>query len=265
MSDRDGPLAVLADRLRFAGRPPSLTSLFVRLEQVEEYALFVNLIREYLPEREQEILRPADPYGQIAAFASRFEDHYFPLHPGVIDEVEGYSEITYHIPVIVMGMSDDDYHEIPHSYRSGFVLMTYLLADLYDEAGGTRVPLAEACLQHVSAEIVNRVPQGGLEPGVAHRLLDGSPYEAVAAWADMLTAATGNPFLDISSEDLGYYQQPTWDRETVEDLTQRWREAEAVQERLSRLAEWLEEDPPARFGEMLDFVERRMAEVDGED
>ncbi len=264
MSDRDGPLAVLADRLRFAGRPPSLTSLFVRLEQVEEYGLFVNLIREYLPEREQEILRLADPYGQIAAFASGFEDRYFPLHPGVIDEVEGYSEITSCIPVIVMGMSYDDYHEIPHSYRPGFVLMTYLLTDLYED-GGARVPLAEACLEHVSAEIVNRVPRGGLEPGMAHRLLDESPYEVVAAWADMLTAATGNSFLDTSSEDLGYYEQPTWDRETVEELTQRWREAEAMQERLSRLAEWLEEDPPARFGEMLDFVERRMAEVDGDD
>jgi len=255
VSEEYSPLLTLAHKLRSLG-PPSLAILFARFESVEDYKDFVALVREYLPEREQEILRQPDPSVQIVTFVSHFTDRYFPLEEGFCDMVEGYEEFLYHIPVVVMGVSYDDYHEIPESYRDGLQLMTYLLEDPYEGSeGGARVALAEACLKHVPADLLHRVPGEGLSVDDAHQLLDNTPYAAVANWGDVLTANTGNFFLDTDYEYLCNMEMFEWDRETVDYLIHHWQLADLAYAIVYKLAEWLEEDPPNRFREVLDFIE----------
>lgn len=258
MSDEYGPLLALAQRLSSLG-PPSLTVLAARIESAEDYKSFVALVREYLPEREQGILRKPDPVGQIAAFISYFSDRYFPLENGYGDMVEGYGEFVARIPLQVMGLSPDDYHEMP-DWGHGYQLMTYLLQDPYGDESGARVALADSCREFVPVELLNRVPQGGLGFDQAHELLDETPYEAVARWGDILTANTGTYQLDVDYEYLWQCECPDWCRENIEQLTRQWQRAEVVWNSTVRLAEWLEEDPPARFGELLDFIEGRMNE-----
>jgi len=156
---------------------------------------------------------------------------------------------------MVEGISYDYYHEIPSSdFRPGFQLMTYLIDEVEE---GYRVALAEACEEYVPRELLEQLPEG-LTPGKAHRLLDKTPYEALAHWADTIWHDTGNFFLDISWEDLWSESLPDWDRETVEKLTEGWHQAEAINDQICNLAEWLEEEPPARFAELLKFIlERR--------
>ena len=74
----------------------------------------MGLVREYLPERETEILEKPSPHEQMACFASHFEDRYLPLHPSFKDgECEDdYSDLLRDIPVMVMGFSWEDYHEL---------------------------------------------------------------------------------------------------------------------------------------------------------
>ncbi len=70
MLEGDGPLLALARRLRSLG-PPSLSVLIAQLGEAQEYEEFRRLVREFLPEREGEILGRASPAAQVAAFADR--------------------------------------------------------------------------------------------------------------------------------------------------------------------------------------------------
>ena len=100
------PLAVLREKLHDV-HPPSISVIRSLFQNVETYNDFVKLIRDFLPEREQEILQKTSPSAQIAAFASYFEDRYLPLHPIFKDgEVEDdYYELLRDIPVMVMGLA----------------------------------------------------------------------------------------------------------------------------------------------------------------
>ena len=103
MSDVTHPLLILGVKLRSVG-PPSLQMLIAHIQDAEEYEDFWRLVIELLPEREREILDEPTPGEQIAAFASFFEDRYFPLQDGLREgDAEGYSDLTYQIPVVVMG------------------------------------------------------------------------------------------------------------------------------------------------------------------
>ncbi len=60
-------LEVLSRKLMSAA-PPALPILIAIMRDSEEYGEFIDLIREYLPEYEGEILREAEPSSQMAAF-----------------------------------------------------------------------------------------------------------------------------------------------------------------------------------------------------
>ena len=258
MPENDRPLLALARRMLLLG-PPSLSTLIARLGEIEEYEDFVTLVRDFLPEREEEILYQLNPAAQVAAFASYFEDRYFPIDDNFkIGEAESYGDLTRGIPVIARGISCDDYNYITSDWRHGIQLMTYLIENPYEE-GDARIALAEACEEHVTVDLLQQVPEGGLSPDEAHRLLDNTPYKAVALWADMLCFNTGNFFLDTDYEMLwSGGALPNWDRGTVEELTRLWQQADLIDEEVSNLVEWLEEDPMTRFGEILNFIlERR--------
>jgi hypothetical protein len=260
MSDNAGPLLTLIARFRSLGLP-SLSALISKFGYVEEYEDFIKLIREYLPEYETEILREPPEAGQVAKFCSLFESRYFPLayqfRADFIDEEIGYSDLLMEIPVVIRGATWEDYDQISHDARTGIQLMTYLLENPYQE-DDHRVSLAEACEEHVSRQLIERVPETGIEMTLAHELFNGTRYEPIAKWCDWINQATGNFFLDTDIEVLNSnYPYPEWDKDDVETLTRQWQEAELIDEEISNFAKWLEQDPPAHFQEILDFIEGR--------
>jgi len=256
MPEGDGSLSALAQRILSLG-PPSISILVARLGEIEEYQDFINLVREFLPEREAEILRNLTPDAQIAAFASYFEDRYFPLEDAVRDGAfESYCEITRGIPIILRSISYDDYHYISTDSRNGVQLATFLIEDPYEE--GERAALAEACSQIVPVELIRMVPEGGISLDEARRLLKDTQYEGLALWAEVLNQDTGNCFYDNDYESLAYGNCPEWDKEDVEALTTQWQQADIINEKVGNLFDWLEEDPEPRFRELLNFIlERR--------
>ena len=255
MSDEPGALLTLARRMSsFA--PPSLTVLIASLSKLDDYKEFLRIVKEFLPERETEILSETTPANQIARFASYFEDRYFPLWEYYQnEEAEGYDEIVRGIPVIIRGLSYSDYDEVASSWRSGAQLMTYLVESPYEE--GARIAIGEACKEIVPVELLQKVPEKGFSMKELHQLLDGTPHAALGIWADIWFQNTGNPFLDIDEEMFGYSELPEWDRENVEGLTNDWQQADRLDQGVAKMRDWLEEKPAERFGELLDFILKR--------
>ena len=56
-----------------------------------------------------------------------------------------------------------------------------------------------------------------------------------------------------------------WEDEIIAEGTEEWRKASALMDSVFRLADWLEEDLPARFAEMLDFILPRLPKHEKED
>ena len=114
-------LQTLARRLN-RHRIPSLTSLIARLEGEEEFREFVRLVREFLPEREADILSRESPVKQMQAFGDYFEDRYFPLDDVIWEE---YSDLVNYVPVRLQSVSYDEYEVISSDWRPGYQLLTY--------------------------------------------------------------------------------------------------------------------------------------------
>ncbi|MBI2851978.1 MAG: hypothetical protein HYX84_02575 [Chloroflexi bacterium] len=262
----NGPLLKLGKKLR-AAVPPSLNILIDRFDEFESYDDFVKLVKEYVPEHEQEILRLPSPETQIVAFASHFEDKYFPLHYSFAEaemhEIEGYSDLTRGIPLIISGLSYDDIDMLPSDGNSSQQLMSFLIP-MPENQEGIHVALGEACLEYVPKELLERLPQGGFPGDELHRLLDGTRFKGLAVWADIVNSDTGNYFLDADYDMFYSSGPPDWDMENVQALTTLWQQSEAAWGEVNTLAAWLEEDKPAHFEELLDFIERRRNIVDSE-
>jgi len=258
MPEKVSPLMALARRLLERG-VPSLSSLVAQISDAESYAEFVNMVKRYLPEQEQEILHEPTPMAQVACFASHFEDRYFPLEDAFkYGGVEGYEDLTWHIPLVVMGFSYDDYHEV-HDWRPGALLMTYLIESPWGD-DDIHVSMAEACVEYVPAPLIERAGRVQLSPESAHSLLKGTRYEPLALWADRIHFNTGNFFLDTDYEMLCNSMEPEWSPENVRELTRQWHQAEAHDNKTGEFIEWLEEDLPGHFEELVSFIEERKAD-----
>ena len=259
MPERDGPILTLANKLTSLG-VPSISILIAWLDNAEDFAAFLNLVDEFLPERRPEILSETSPGAQISVFADYFADRYFPLDDYVrYGDAGEYEELTYRIPLTVQGISYDDYHEISSDYRAGIQLIAYLIRNPYEDFEEANVSLAEACQEHVSQELIKRAAAIQLEPEEAHKLLNDTPYEQLAHWTDRLHCCTNNFFLDTDYEML-MQDILGWDREDVEVLTTQWHQAQATENRLTEFVEWLEGDLPGRFEEIVNFISERRAD-----
>lgn len=229
--------------------PPSLSWLVSRLKGLEDFEEFLEIVREFVPEWEQEIMSKADATDQIAAFADRFEDRYFPLQDFMRCDAEDYRDLTSQIPVVLRSFDYDDYHDI-EGLRDGLQLMIYLLEPPCEDESGARVAWAESCSFLVPIELLERVPEGGLSLGDIEPRLSNTPYEGLVDWCKALNLDTGNFFMDCTWEDLGYHWWD-WGRENVDYLTEEWLKSEVILERIVKLAQWLEDDPVPHFEELL--------------
>jgi hypothetical protein len=219
----------------------------------------VKLVRDFLPEREKEILQKTSPSAQMAAFASYFEDRYLPLHPAFKEgEVEDdYYELLRDIPVEGRGFGWEDYHEL-NNYRLGLQLMCYLFEPPLqgdNEMAGERITLADGFPPEYQQE-VRRVPTGGISLDDVRLIFKGKRWIGLRNCAEYINQATDNWFLDTDEEMRSNMQNTEWDKETVADMKAEWLKADAYYDKIIKFAEWLEDkkDGVAHFKETLDFL-----------
>ena len=119
----------------------------------------------------------------------------------------------------------------------------------------------ESAAERIPQETLERIPQGGIPLDDLTDALRETGFEGAAQAASWVFAETGNFFLDHTYEDCNYdgFSDP-WDDDVIQEGTEEWRKANALMDSACRLADWLEEDLPGRFAEMLDFVLERLPE-----
>ena len=252
------PLAALREKLHDV-HPPSISLMLSLFQNVETYNDFVKLVRDFLPEREKEILEKPSPSAQIAAFASYFEDRYLPLHPAFKDgEIEDdYSELLRDIPVMAMGFGWEDYHELNNA-RLGLQLMCYLFEPPFEgdsDMAGERVALVDGFPPEYQRE-AQRVPAGGVSLDDARLIFKGKKWIGLRNGAEYINQATDNWFLDTDDEMRGDMQPMEWDKETVASMTQEWLKANAFYDKIMEFALWLEDkkEGVTHFKQTVDFL-----------
>ncbi|MDP2950639.1 MAG: hypothetical protein Q8P22_14040 [Chloroflexota bacterium] len=252
-TQKPGPLARLGERL-LATAPPRLQSVVEWLAQYGPYLDFVALVRECLPDQEQEILRNPDIGVRIAAFANHFRDRYFPL-PWWLDDgedEEGYEDLTRGLPVVSRGIGLEEYDNLT-DWASSYQVAAVLSANPHDT--GARIALLESCAQWLPKELLARTGEG-YSPAALHERLDRTRYAPAALMADWLNGDTGNAFLDLDEETAREVWEP-WDRATVDYLTRQWQQADLIDNRIREFGEWLLKEPAGRFSRMLNVIEGR--------
>ena len=260
------PLGVLREKLRHA-RPPSISILMSVFQNAETYNDFVRLVKEFLPEREREILEYPTPHEQMACFASHFEDRYLPLHPIFKDEQceDDYYELLRDIPVIVMGFGWEDYHEL-HDARLGAQLMSYLFEPPSEDDGeqaGERLALVDGFAPAYQRE-AQRVPAGGITLNATKRIFKSKKWVGLRSWAEYINQNTENWFLDVDEEMRSSMEIMEWDKETVEAMSKDWLAANTFYDKMMEFAAWLEDEKegPDHFRQTVDFLLAHLEEGD---
>ena len=261
-------LSGLANKL--LRRPPSLRELVTVVGYADDYAWFTGLVRRLFPHEAEAALSAPDMRTRVERFANLFGERHFPLYAPVIEfwtEMEGeeppWSWLRRGIPFDLMGFGYDDLHEMWNGYREGLSAMALLVRPpdvYYDGPDGLRVAWLESAAERIPQQTLQRVPEGGMPLEDLTVALKDTRFEGAALACSWVLAGTGNFFLDHNYEDGSYsgFADP-WDDDIIAEGTEEWRKASALMDSVCKLGDWLEEDLPGRFAEMLDFVLEREA------
>ena len=251
-------------------RPPSLRELVTLVGYAEDYAWFAGLVRRLFPDAAETALSAPDVGTRVERFAQLFQEKHFPLYAPYLEFfVDGEDEppwtwLRKGIPFDLMGFGYDSLHELWDGYREGLSALA-LLAEPPDSffmgPDGIRTVWLESAAERIPQETLLRIPQGGIPLEALNGALEGTGFEGAAQAGAWVWSQTGNFFLDHNYDDGNYdgFSDP-WEDEIIQEGTEEWRKASALMDSVCQLADWLEEDLPARFNEMLDFILPRLPE-----
>ena len=250
-------------------RPPSLRELVTLVGYADDYAWFAGLARRLFPQEAEAALSAPDIRTRVERFARLFGERHFPLYAPFFEfwtEEEGeqppWTWLRQGIPFELMGFGYDGLHEMWDGYREGLSALILLAKppdSIYEEPDGLRVAWLESAASRIPQETLERIPLGGIALDNLTEALKGTGFEGAALAASWVFAETGNFFLDACYDD-GMYEgfSDPWEDEIIEAGTEEWRKAVALMDSVGKLADWLEEDLPGRFAEMLVFVLERL-------
>ena len=250
--------------------PPSLRELVTLVGYAEDYAWFAGLVRRLFPQEADGILSAPDVNRRLAGFAELFQERHFPLYGPFLDfwidegDEPPWSWLRRGIPFDLVGFGYDDLHEMWDGYREGLSALA-LLAQPPDSffmgPDGIRTAWLESATERIPQETLERIPQGGIPIESLTEALRETEYQCAAQAAAWVWSQTGNFFLDHNYSDGEYdgFSDP-WEQEIIQEGTEEWRKASALIDSVTRLAEWLEENLPGRFVQMLDFILPRLPE-----
>ena len=256
-------------------RPPSLRELVTLVGYADDYAWFAGLVRRLFPNEAEAALAAPDIRQRVERFANLFGERHFPLYAPIIEfwtdaeDEPPWSWLRRGIPFELMGFGYDGLHEMWNGYREGLSAMALLVKPpdaYYDGPDGLRVAWLESAAERIPQETLLRVPQGGIPLDDLTDALKETGFEGAAQACSWVLAETGNFFLDHCFDDGSYdgFCDP-WEDDIIAEGTEEWRKASAPMEAVSKLTYWLEEDIPAHFAEMLEFVLERVPEQGKED
>ena len=249
-------------------RPPSLRELVTLVGYADDYAWFTGLVRRLFPNEAEAALAAPDLRTRVERFANLFGERHFPLYQPYFEffledgDEPPWSWLRRGIPFELMGFGYDGLHEMWNGYREGLSAMALLVKPpdvYYDGPDGLRVAWLESAAERIPQQTLERVPEGGIPLEDLTGALKGTRFEGAAQACSWLLAETGNFFLDNCYDDGSFdgFCDP-WDDDIIAEGTEEWRRASALMGSVCKLGDWLEDDLPGRFAEMLDFVLERL-------
>ena len=209
---------------------------------------------------------------RMERFAELFQERHFPLYGLFLDfwldegDEPPFTWLRRGIPFQLMGFGYDGLHEMWDGYREGLSALA-LLAEApgfyYDEPDGLRTAWLEAAALRIPQETLERIPRGGIPLEALNEAVQETGFQGAAQAVAWIRAETGNFFLDFNYEDGDYegFSDP-WEEEIITEGTEEWRKASDLIDSVVQLADWLEEDLPAHFAELLGFILPRIPEQD---
>ena len=266
--DAPPPLTLSALAARLLRRPPSLRELVTLVGYAEDYAWFAGLVRRLFPEEAEAALALPDARERVIRFARLFAQRHFPLYLPYLDfyaedeDEPPWCWLRRGIPYELMGVglrgAPRDVGGLPRG-NLGPGPPGRAPRGPVDRARGAPRGVAGGPPPHIPRETLARIPVGGIPLDALDAAVAGTGYEAAAQAARWVWAETDVFFLDASYDDGMYdgFADP-WDDDLIRAGTAEWRRAEALLDAVGRLADWLEEDLPARFAALLDAVLPRL-------
>ena len=251
-------------------RPPSLQELIARLGCAEDYAWFTALVRRLFPQEAGTILAAPDVNRRLEGFAELFQERHFPLYGPFLDfwidegDEPPWSWLRRGIPFDLVGFGYDDLHEMWDGYREGLsalVLLAQPPDSFFMGPDGIRTAWLESAAERIPQETLVRIPSGGIPIDALTEAVNETEFQGAAQAAAWVWGETGNFFLDhnYSNGDYDGFSDP-WEEEIIREGTEEWSKASALIDSVTSLANWLEEDLPGRFAQMLDFILPRLPE-----
>ena len=249
-------------------RPPSLRELVTIVGYADDYAWFAGLVRRLLPDEAEATLSAPDVRSRVERFARLFAERHFPLYAPYFEffledgDEPSWTWLRRGIPFDLMGFGYDGLHEMWGYHRDGISALALLVRvsdAFYDGPDGLRTAWLESAAGRIPKETLQRIPEGGIPVETLTEAVKDTRFEGAAQAAAWLLAETGNFFLDHSYDDGSFdgFADP-WDNDIIAEGAAEWRRASALMDSVSSLTGWLEEDLPARFAEMLDFILPRL-------
>ncbi|MCJ7744302.1 MAG: hypothetical protein MUO99_07080, partial [Dehalococcoidales bacterium] len=187
------PLSILARKL--IGGPPSLAYFVALLEQSETFVGFRELVREYLPEHEVNIMAE-DLDRRAWRFSQLFSGKYFPLSEDTLSEEFTIGDLLSRIPMQPIGFSYEGYHRFTE-FRKGYILLLSLVECPWDEdplgmeldeevyeVPGGRIPILEAVGELVGEGLPRLIPDKGWSAEDLHRMTDDTEFKGIGEFAD---------------------------------------------------------------------------------
>lgn len=254
---------------RIKPTPPSLLTISASAHYAHDYRWFQNLVRTYLPDAAPPLLRLSHPLHQLDEFIRIFSQRYFPLVSLHLYEYaaawEGddnlWERLRQGIPYAVQGFPvGDDRHLIWEFVPNGLCLLA-LLGDPADPAAdadtaGIYVSWLEAAQAMVPRDLLTQLPAHGFAGDTLAAGLSAAGWPDCAQTLRYINATTGNFFLDL-------YGDPEWDEtsvdpwepEIIDAATNLWQEATRILDAVDRANQWLEQDPPRHFEQLLQLAQ----------
>ena len=259
-------LSWLADLL--LRRPPLLRELIALVGYADDYSWFVGLVRRLFPQEAEAVLSAPDAQQRVEGFARLFEERHHPLYAPFLEfalseeDEPPFTVLRRGIPYELHGIGYEDLHQMWDGHREGLsalALLTKPPDSFYMERDEIRVAWLESASAHIPQHTLLRIPEGGIPQDDLAEAVRGTRFEGAAQASAWVWAGSGNFFLDCSYDDGAYdgFADP-WDDEVIAEATEEWQRARAVIDSVYRLADWLEQDLPARFAEMLEFILERL-------
>ena len=251
-------------------RPPSLRELVTIIGYADDYAWFAGLVRRLFPNEAEEALSAPDVRSRVERFARLFSERHFPLYAPYFEffledgDEPSWTWLRRGIPFDLMGFGYDALHEMWDGYREGISALALLVRTsdaFHDGPDGLRTAWLESAAGRIPQSTLERIPQGGIPIEALTEAVKDTRFDGAAQAASWIFAETGNWFLDHNYDDGCYdgFADP-WDDDIIAEGTREWRRANELMDSVCRLTDRLEEDLPARFAEMLDFILPRLPE-----